>query len=343
MFSTRNVMASAVALALLAGCGGGSDAGPGTDNSGGSPLVPSASVTEANAPGIAGSISGEANEALVLGADVIGHSLVELFSVSAPASAVSVAPRNAGHADGSATHSPEAMVTCHDGGTQTVTIIDVNDNAAFDAGDERVVVFDACIDGSHEIDGTLEVTLVTLEGDPTVGAPYEVHATVNAKNLVVGPVVAALSAGHGTDVGHVSDGSATLNGVVAVDIHATATQESFELESAPLLTIVKGDKTIRLFEVAISSSHDETSGAKTNTFDGVIDVSGVGAVRMETRVPFEVLSGAEHPSAGKLKLQGLESSLTITAGTDGESVTLDVDSDNDDVIDVTVNRMWADL
>lgn len=346
MFGARNVMASAVALALLAGCGGGggSDAGPG--GSGPEVVVdvpntlsstPDVAITSANAEAVATAFNsstdkfseaggGEGSSARQL-TDVAAHTsvaqLVMREALSAGAGAVSAfatAPRHAEHS-GLAT-------PCAGGGTELAALsVDANANDVPDVGDTLTLTFTNCTKAGEVMNGVIAYQFIEMTGDPEVDSEYKwtYDATLTGFSY----------AAPGID-------AVTSNGKLITTVERTATHELFNVET-PELAVKQLGETDYFVDFSTVGTFELATELVTLAFNGIIDTADIGTIELEQEEPFSGPASSNYFSAGHLHIKGLDSSVTIEVQSDATTVILEVDENGDGIADDEVTTTWAQL
>ena len=219
---------------------------------------------------------------------------------------------------------------CLVNGTVTISgdIAEPTDPTSLSFNDTFQVVYAACDDGAGEVlDGTLDFTVGDFTGDRVAGT-YMLSMDTVATDFQV-------TAGGETTV---SNGDAT----VALDTMET-----------PLIVVSTSGAAMR---VDSSSRSDVLTGYQSSqTVDGnvapspyTLSVAGTldstslnGVVRYSTVEAFEGI-GIEFPSQGRLRVLGSDSSLELVA-IDNVNVDIEIDSNGDGIIDVTISTTWADI
>lgn len=338
MLNSRNLLVSAVTVALLAGCGGGgSDAGP-SEEPGNNAATPNVTITSSNAISVAGG-STAAALAVTSSSDVLRETANHARSM-ASASGIAVnlqdaleaaallavttsagsgaAPRSVGHGG-----TPEA---CVDDGTFVPTLTDANNNHKLDVGETMSVQFFNCAEGGTTSNGEIQLTLNEEVGDPDVDpTTFKLVMTMALEGFAVTGGANAFSA----------DGSVKMT----VDNSPTA---SFLELDVPSLAVTEGDVTDRLTDFVFSATENLADSSWSLSMNGLVDASGVGVVRLVTVAPLAGIGDA-NPNAGSLRIEGAASSVTLLPQADAENVTLEVDSNGDGIADDTQTATWVDL
>lgn len=321
----------AVALAALAGCGGGG--GGSSDGGGGDTIAPAVVITADNAPAVAAQAIDAGSTGFV--GDSIGLTGVQA-QADGRGAAIATGWRAAAKALRGVRAIPQlvgvqidATVNCPGGGTLSITG-DVASEAALSIGDSVTLAFSRCVAEGGRVDGTLSFTVTAVNGDDTL-----LGATATARDFsatafgITERVDGALSlrideTDPALSVLRVTSTRLDFDRIVAGRVRASRTL--FDYDYRGVTTVSTGVTDERLSFVA----------------SGTFRVIGEASFTVETLQPVSTPSGAEHPSAGVLRVTGAEGG-TLTATVIADGLRIEVDDDGDGSIDTTLVRTWVDL
>ncbi|MDJ0710984.1 MAG: hypothetical protein QNJ14_11355 [Woeseiaceae bacterium] len=221
-------------------------------------------------------------------------------------------------------------IPCLASGTATISgdIADPTDPTRLSINDTFRVVYAACNDGIGEVlDGTIDMTVRDFVGDLQAGTYM----------LSMGAVTTDFQVAVGGET-ILNNGDTTL----ALDTMQT-----------PLIDVGTSGATLR---VDSNSRSDTLTGYQSNqTLDGnlapapytfiasgTLDSTSLnGTIRYSTIDTFQGVAG-EFPSQGRFRVQGSGSSLELVT-IDNVNVDIEIDTNGDGVIDVTISTTWADV
>ncbi len=219
---------------------------------------------------------------------------------------------------------------CLTSGTMTISgdIADPADTTRLSFGDTFQVVYAACNDGVGEVlDGTVDMTVGDFSGDLVAGT-YLLSLDVIATDLQVAT---------GTE-------TITNNGDTTVSLDTTQTPFIDVGTSGVSMRVDSGSRSDVLSNFQSSQTVDGnvTPAPYTLSASGTLDSTAVdGIVRYSTVNTFQG-AGLDFPDEGRFRVEGGRSSLELVA-IDNINVDIEIDSNDDGVIDVTISTTWADV
>lgn len=221
---------------------------------------------------------------------------------------------------------------CSDGGSTTVSI---------DTGSLSQVEFSNALQDGQIPPGTsvsIRFNECMQPGQPTLNGGFTVvfqQFTVDgligedAMTLEFTATFDSLSSPDGTISGDISFLLVSDVGMTRIDI------------SGEGLSIASSTESIALLDYLVNALQDTES--LSETFDFTLDISSLGQVTVLGIDPWVTSNFAEFPGSGSLRVSGADdTSITITA-LDEVNVQLEVDSDGDNVANVTIITTWVDL
>jgi len=126
--------------------------------------------------------------------------------------------------------------------------------------------------------------------------------------------------------------SSLMDGTVQfVESYSTANQRIVGTDSLPSFSLTVGAESFKIYDSISEWEKDYTVYSWNDS--GTFDDSSIGVFSYDTLTTFEQ-NYDSYPHAGKIKIVGSNSSLVISI-VDTSSVTLELDSDGDSVIDET--------
>lgn len=256
--------------------------------------------------------------------------------LSAGTSAGFSKPGNGGIADGRLVNLLQKVpfgpdeFPCQTSGTVTISgdIADPTDPTRLSVNDTFRLVYAACNDGIGEVlDGTIDLTVGDFAGDLQAAA-YMVSMDTIATNFQV-------SAGGDTTVSN-GDTTVALDTMQTPLIDVGTSGSSMRVDSSSRSDVLSG------FQSSQTVDGNVAPAPYTLTASGTLDSTLLdGVVRYSTIETFQGV-GTEFPGQGRLRVQGDRSSLELVA-IDNVNVDIEIDSNGDDVVDVTISTTWADI
>lgn len=133
----------------------------------------------------------------------------------------------------------------------------------------------------------------------------------------------------------------TLQGVMTFLLETTATTEKVVF-GVTNLEVKEGSEVVQLPRLETVVETNTATNQSTTSLSGSVKTPE-GLVDLVTEQPFVSL-GEGNPTAGKLKIVGELSSVTLVPSTDGVNVDLHVDNDDvDPAVDAVVPATWEEL
>lgn len=318
----------AAALVLLAGCSSDTDPfslpnGPAGGPSGGATLAITptnaetasaaaylAAVEIASFGGIAASVEGAVGEGVIskpAGPAIGKNRLAELVR--------------------SAPFGPNVL-NCIASGTVSISG-DIAAPNQLTVGDTVILVFEACDDGiGVTIDGRVETAVNEFSFDEATPDQFRLGLAIVFNNLRAITTAETLA----------------TNGDAGVILDLTSATTEVTSVGGNSLTLEDGSRSDTVSNYSLVQT--VTQGAETLTF--VVDTSGTvnsslltGTFVFATPVAFSGTIG-EFPSAGEVLITGASSSVRFVV-LDSTNVRLDVDSDGNGEVDVSIDTTWVAL
>jgi len=318
--SRRLAVVGFCAMGLVA-CGGGGGGGPSNPE-------PTATITAGNAAQIAAGVSQTTDN--MIGAGAAGSGAVPLsagFTRTAVADfdlarfskerllsvrGMSATPSSPASVQAAA----QTIVTNCDTGTVTVVVND--------AGNAFSETFSNCTLAGITLNGTVNVSNVTVVGNPGVDPSWSISATFSYSLTVTDGV-----------------STETFSGAFGFGLAVNGTAETVTM-SITSFTVTDGGSTASLGNVTISRTEDSATGGYSFTANGSITDSVFGTVSVQTTTPFTGV-GTGVPSAGSMTITGANGSRVVVTATGGGNVRLDVFTDSSDTVPDVINTTWASL
>lgn len=334
----RNFALLGLGLALVAGCGGGGSSGG--DSTVVIPQAPIA-ITQANAVDVASIVmfaggnpfadytpASVAQPASVVtdpsGARDIGSSLAGVISTLVQR----IAPAQVQTVVTIAIVVPATPLPCAVSGTLTISG-EVSDptGTTFTTGDTVKVTFKNCDDGDGVIlNGTISMVFQQVIGN-TSFPPYDYTVAVTMTNF-------SITAG-GQTLG--MNGNAVLREVTDDGILFSTEFSTNSLR----YTESAGDTGLLTSYFSEDTENLNTLEYTTHSSGTLATVLLGGSVQFTALTPFEGIA-PDFPHTGVMRIVGEGSSETVTA-VDAVNVTIDVDENGDNIVDVTIDTTWQAL
>lgn len=220
---------------------------------------------------------------------------------------------------------------CTGGGTATYSLNDVDGNLAASTGDTLSITFANCVESGLTYNGDLSLTEFTLSGDPAAG-PYSMGATFAFTNFH--------AAGAGES--HSIAGAYGYSEATADNVVYTANVTIGSLSYTGMDGTESSTYTFTNFSA--SGTNNLATGAYTFSSEGKVDDSTLGgSITIATVTEFAGVAPGD-PTSGVMKVTGAaNSSVTLSAMSDGVNVELAVDADGNGVAEETIATTWEQL
>lgn len=217
-----------------------------------------------------------------------------------------------------------SSVACSGGGSVGITLDDVDDTGDVSTGDTVTLGFNSCTEDGSTLNGSMSVSNLVFTQPSSTAYSFSGTMTLNNFTFTDGP-----------DNGIIS-GTISFAESSSDDITTTTT---ISLNS---LTATVASETLAITGLTATVTENSITGVYTVSSSGTINSNELGGT-LTFSTP-TALRGVEtgYPSSGVLRISGSNSSVTLMA-ISSTTVRLDVDSNNDGVIDSTMNTTWAGL
>lgn len=338
MIKTLGFISSGLLVLSLTACGGGNNNAPPITDSGANSGALNSKITDSNARAVATEVMNVGDSLLGAGR-VVGDQARSLGTTSPTVGLLSVVQSQVlmilRNIEGSVVPASRAaagtgLINCGGGGTLSVSFNDQNNNSTFDVGDIVSLGAANCVlvlNESTKLNGAMKITSTRKDGDPTLeSSNYAVGASV---------MMTAFS------ISDSQSGTFTHNGEISFLVTHAPNTESVEV-SAPNLTIIDNSVTNLLSNFKVSTTDDLATGQWVIALSGGVVNSANGAFRLSSTSPLRGVGGG-NPTGGQLRIDGVDSSVTIVPQSDGTHVRLDVDSNGDLITDTTINTTWEEF
>ena len=324
-------------IGLLAACGGGSD-----DVTVAATTAPPATITSANAPGIAASVFNSVQTSadlddfgsmFVLQGAAVGRNagpggLYLKFLDSFAAKTVGVQLQ----IELPPTDVSQELCTNFPDGTATISGEVADLTGSITQGDRIAADFTNCEFGAGLVlGGGWEITVGSFSPPDLIDNPavtqFQLTLSIDFQNLSVSE----------------NGQTYSVNGDVSTTIDTTGLPTSTVSVSGNLLSLTDGTQVDSLFGYSTSVSVDESTGDYVLTASGTLEGSLFdGSVTFNTTTPFQG-TGFADPDSGVLEINGANgTSITLTA-LNNVDVQIDVDTDGDGISDSTLFTTWGEL
>jgi hypothetical protein len=330
--STRTLCASLVVAALAACGGGGGDTAAPTV----APAPAATPITTANADAAAArgyeianalfDASSAASQQLKAGTganrlDLVRFSLAQIRSLAAGQGGVGPSAKGAAlTVKGTSTDS----LACPSGGSITVTVTDLNNNGAADAGDSASITFNACVADGVVASGSMGFVFVSYASGAAADST-SVTVTFDALRIVEGSNVS----------------SATGDMTLAATISNVSPFTTDVTLSGSTLVLVDGAENRTLAGYSGRLLIDETRRTYSYAVAGAVSGSGLpGTLTLSTPTP---IAGplAGNPTTGQIVVTGASSSQVTLTASPPTGVELALDANGDGMPESGRVLTWA--
>lgn len=330
------LLAMSSALLLTACGGGGGGGGGGTPSSPTAVTLAPLPIGSANAAGVtsevigAQDLSSAAGGGGIFGAAVVPASSAQLSLSDLARSQLTTILGLPLNTTVTVTGAVQVQTEPCDSGSITVQWNDADENSQLSAGDTVQLTFNTCASEGATLDGVTTIQVQSITGDPISAptSPWSLSASTSFQSLTLT---------EGSEVWTVHGGMTVNLQFDGVSLYTTSLTGSELTVTEPA-----GAWTLRDFQY--DETDDDASGAYTWAQTGRLDSDIIGGqVTFETTTTFEGV-GTAYPNTGVLVIRGSNNaSVKMQALSDATNVDLDVDSNGDSVVDVTVPTTWAAL
>jgi hypothetical protein len=314
---SRLIVSTGSALAIAA-CGGG-----GGDSSGNS-SQPTAEITSASAPVVAGAVMKNASQGEVFGS--LAGFTTPTIAASGELTLSAIKSLHAKTGTLAPTAASSETTPCAVSGTVTFS----SDTASADtlaAGDRITFAYEDCDQGDGAIlNGGFELTVRTFQGDAASGSMLmTVDLVANDFGMLQG------------------EESSTIDGDLRMALD-TREANAFRIEvSGDALDVGANGEFASLADFSIAITMDTTLGTSTLDIGGYLMSSAFnGDVRYDTIQPLEV-DAAGVPTAGEIRITGAKGATVEVNILGAENVQLDIDLNGDGTVDEVVTLSWTEL
>lgn len=224
---------------------------------------------------------------------------------------------------------------CDGGGSVTETENDQNANGQVDAGDSLTLTANNCRFAGQALNGEMQITLTSVNGNPGETYPWSVNGTISFRNFAAqergnlytanGNMVLALSARSDRDQDIALN---TPNFAVTNSYNGVASSQTLTDYSASLKTRLVGGNVNGISSV-----------------QGTLTSSALGgkSVTVQTPTPFTRVGTQANPSSGQAIITGAGASKVKVQANNATTVTISLDADGNDIYETSVTKAWSEL
>jgi hypothetical protein len=215
-------------------------------------------------------------------------------------------------------------VQCTLGGDITITAT-LADDSTLTPGDVVSVVYNSCAEADGTLNGGVNLTVTTVDGDPNV-PPFSADLDVAIDSVAL------------THEGTTVSANGALGATISSEAEGTLT---LALAGTELATVLDDD-TITLQDFTSTESDDFNAGQYTLDVAGTIASDVQGSYAFETPTTLTG-AGGEFPSAGEILIHGADDTSARITALDNTNVRLELDTDGDGEPDESTDTTWTDL
>ena len=226
---------------------------------------------------------------------------------------------------------------CAFGGSSTIIYNNVNNLAAFDAGDSITNIQSNCNDGVQRVSGTMKFTVIRASGDWISSYLYDYAFAVVLTNLTV-TTVSGTTVSNGSIT--LAESSSSLNNFdasVVADNSATSTDGNGLPYSRDFVAFNAREKRTSSLGGTYSTEY---------TANGRLLSSGIGyrvSLTVTTVRPFVQSSVNSHPSSGQVLITTSEGATVRVTALDSDSLKIELDADGNGSPELSTTRLWSQL
>ncbi len=326
--TTVSTFISLTLLSLVAGCGGSGGSNGGAGNFGGPsppPVGQLVTITENNAPAIAGVAAERVLEDTLVG--TLTTTGIPVLSAGSSAATDMLRLSGGSLAAGMAAASLPTQ-DCAESGTVDVTF-EVESPETINQGDEFSFEFDACNDGGGTVvSGGLAMTVIGFNGDPASELTFlQLGVQLNAFTVAEG----------GETVG--------AEGTITVAIDSRQPPFTTVSVSSEALTVTAGGVTETVFDLSVNTVENQGVIPTAVSVDTSFRLSTPrigGDIIVGTTITLRSFGDA-YPFNGGIMMTGDANSTITLIALDANSVRLEVDVDGDGATDATIDTTWTEI
>ncbi len=310
-----------VLTSALTACGGGGGGGPSpSPNSGPGDINAPSSVTETNAARAASIAVGAAE----LGAGSFGMATMATSGPGMQTTSVAKATQTF--------DLPCTTPGAGGNGSLSMVFNDADNTGEASAGDTVTLTFNQCrFPGDVETtNGTINFGLTQVSGDPGPGSAYAMAGSMTFTNL---SIISSVPGESGSMNGQLSFNAVSTDGVV----------ETGKATLSDLTVTLDGGETARFSNFVVDFNNNHATNTSTASQNGVVVVSGVGALTVAQQEPWVSLMEADYPMSGSVKITATDNTNVVVTALGGAMVKLDIDTDGNGTVDRSITDTWANL
>lgn len=219
---------------------------------------------------------------------------------------------------------------CTNGGSTTISSVDVAPFGVLSSGDSIDVSFSGCNEGGTVISGSAGLDLDSVIGDPETDATWSVGVTFALSNLSVDSPEDDFSA----------------NGAISLGFGVDNMDVDYSMSGALNASITEAGQTttFNMSGLDITCDYIAAMDMQTYRFNVAYQSNQLGGNFAVTTLTDFVAIGLAGPSMGQMRITTDDvSSLLITAVGDGVNARIEVDEDGDGLYEFSVIEPWDEL
>ncbi|MBI5889843.1 MAG: hypothetical protein HZB47_04100 [Nitrosomonadales bacterium] len=311
---------------LVAGCGGG---GSTSSNTGGGIPTAAVQITSSNATTVAKGAMTPSQSTAQTGSGMAGVVGVVVQPVTRSRSIREIALAEFARAR-SMKFPPATVVgatqmsvsNCATSGTMTLTLNDANNSQTFDVGDSYTIAFSNCVGNGYTDNGSMTFSISSLSGGTGVAG---------STGTPQAPFVTAFTLTFNNYSSTYLSSTESINGDISFSTSDDGTNTTATMYGTSLTVSSTAVGTSSMTNYSISYTGANTPTTSTpysfSVQMTVADSTMGGSVTISTPTAFTGV-GISNPTAGQMVITGANNStLTLTANSDGLTLTMVVDED----------------
>lgn len=326
-------------VASLSACGGGSGGGsPGTPGGTTSTVQPQLAISSGNAEVATGEVVDTGSTAIgggSIGSDAVTGVQLNVGQGSGLNQIARWSIEQIRSHRGQLLAAVSAVVVnttenCTGGGSVALSWNDADDNNDLSTGDSFSLSFNNCVeDGMRLSSGTIGLSNLVLNGDPSVMGPWSLSASLSFASV------------------QISEGGQTarINGDMSIAAQTTDGVTVSSTVSGTTLSISENSVVKSLRNFNFSYQENQNTLAFSLNYSGTLDIGRLsGRVSFQTSTPFtgtDIINS--WPTDGVLVMTGANNATITLTAQGGDAVRLDLDTNGDSAVDQTINTTWTAL